>query len=270
MTYVLLIIAGLFGGFLAGLLGVGGGVIFVFVLSLYFESIGIAGDELPRYLISNSIFATFFAGVSSSLKNRKLQSFHFKEVLLCAVPGAISALIITYFVTNFNWYTRQKFTLFFVFLLLFFFFRLLKKQKEPTISDLNEQVNGVGISLIGALSGVVSALSGLGGGVIMVPLLSQVLKLPIRKASSISLGVIPFFALSMSLFYGLSGEPLETVKYSLGYLVFPAAIPLALGVIIAAPFGVKTASKLPARVIKIMFATLLAVVALKMILGYIN
>jgi uncharacterized membrane protein YfcA len=270
VEYILLIIAGLFGGFLAGLLGVGGGVIFVFVLSLYFESIGIAGEELPRFLISNSIFATFFAGLSSSLKNNKLQSFHLKEVLLCAIPGVFTALVLTYLITNFSWYDKQKFTILFVFLLLFFFFRLLRKQKPTNEIETESKNNRLGIMLIGALSGLVSALSGLGGGVIMVPLLSQVIKMPIRKASSISLGVIPFFALAMSLFYGFSDQPTESIEYSLGYLVFPAAVPLALGVIIAAPFGVKAAKKLPSRVIKIMFATLLAIVALKMILGYIN
>lgn len=255
---------------MAGLLGVGGGVIFVFVLSLFFESIGIEGEELPRYLISNSIFATFFAGVSSSLKNRKLQTFHLKEVLFCAIPGVLTALMLTYLVTNFNWYDRQKFTLLFVFLLLFFFFRLLRKHKEVAEIEKVNPRNNFRISLIGALSGIVSALSGLGGGVIMVPLLSQVVKMPIKKASSISLGVIPFFAFAMSIFYGLSNQPSNQIEFSLGYLVFPAAVPLAVGVIIAAPFGVKAARKLPSRVIKIMFATLLAIVALKMILGYFN
>ncbi|MGB0432276.1 MAG: TSUP family transporter, partial [Bacteroidia bacterium] len=184
MEYVLLGIAGIVGGFIAGLLGVGGGLIFIFVLSVYFEGAQLHADELPRYLISNSIFATFFAGLSSSLKNRKLKAFHLKEVLYCAIPGSIAALIITFSITQFDWYNKRNFTVFFVFLLLFFFLRLIRKNKENT--NASTKVSYQGIALIGTLSGIVSALSGLGGGVIMIPLLTQVIKLPIKMASSIS------------------------------------------------------------------------------------
>ena len=268
MEYLLLVIAGLLGGFLAGLLGVGGGVIFVFVLTIFFEKAQLSASELPRFLISNSIFATFFAGLSSSIKNRKLNSFHFKEVLYCSIPGSISALIVTYLITNFTWYNKQEFTIFFVVLIIFFFVRLIRKRKS--IEEVPEKSSVRSIVLIGVFSGIVSALSGLGGGVIMVPLLTQILKMPMKKAASISLGVIPFFALSMSIFYGLSYSPSSNFDFSVGYLVFPAAVPLAFGVIIAAPIGVKVAQKLPNPVIKVMFASLLLLVALKMIFGYFN
>lgn len=270
MEYLYLIIAGLFGGFLAGLLGVGGGVIFVFVLSFYFGSLNIEETELPKYLISNSIFATFFAGVSSSLKNRNLQTFYWKEVLYCAIPGVLSALLFSYLITEFTWYDKKKFTLFFVVLLLFFFVKIMRSRKKDDAENADKKVSFIKVGLIGALSGIVSALSGLGGGVIMIPLLNQVIGMSMKKAASVSLGVIPFFALAMSVFYGTLFTPSLDIAYSAGYLVFPAAIPLALGVIVAAPYGVKAARKLPARLIKVMFAILLAIVALKMIIGYLN
>ena len=266
-SYVLLALAGIFGGFLAGLLGVGGGVIFVFVLSVFFEIYSPSASELPKLLISNSIFATFFAGVSSSFKNRKSGTFYPKEVLLCAIPGALSALFLTWTITEFNWYSKEKFTVFFVGLLLFFLFRLLKKSKPSLDSD--ESPKPISFIFIGLFAGIVSGLSGLGGGIVMVPIMTEILRLPIRKASSISLGVIPFFALSMSLFYGLTKTPDIDIPLSWGYLVFGAAIPLAVGVILAAPFGVTIAQKLPNRVIKVMFASIMGIVALKMILSIV-
>lgn len=265
-----MVIAGLAGGFLAGLLGVGGGVIFVFVLSIYFEQFGISPEDLPRFLISNSIFATFFAGVSSSLKNNKLKSFHLKEVLVCALPGVISSLTLTYFITNYNWYNKKEFTIFFVLLLLFFLVRLVFIKSPKNQSEDYESSNNWSIGLIGFFAGIISALSGLGGGVVIIPLLTQILKMPIKRAASISLGVIPFFALSMSLYYGFGFSPTVQIPYSLGFLVFPAAIPLVFGVLIAAPYGLKLSKKLSNRLIKVMFACLLAIVALKMIIGYFN
>lgn len=269
LSFFLLLLAGLFGGFLAGLLGVGGGIIFVFVLSVYFNQFTISADDIPRFLISNSIFATFFAGISSSYKNYKSQNFHFKEVLVCAIPGMISSLSLTFLITQYNWYSKKQFTLFFVLLLLFFLLRLILL-KEPKEIEGDKQPNYLSVGLIGFFSGIVSALSGLGGGIVMIPLLTQVLKMPMRRAASISLGVIPFFALSISLYYGLCYAPSLAIPYSLGFLVFPAAIPLVLGVLIGAPFGLKLSKKLSSRLIKITFALLLAIVALKMIIGYYN
>lgn len=266
-TYALLAIAGLFGGFLAGLLGVGGGVIFVFVLSVFFESFQVEAAELPRLLISNSIFATFFAGVSSSIKNKKSGEFYWREVLLCAIPGASSALFLTWTITKYDWYSKESFTFFFVALLLFFLFRLLRKTSPS--ERVAQTPSDMAFVLIGLFAGVVSGLSGLGGGIVMVPIMTEVLKIPIRKASSISLGVIPFFALTMSLFYGWSESASLDIPGSAGYLVFGAAIPLAFGVIIAAPFGVRVARKLSSQVIKVMFATVIAIVVLKMVLSII-
>lgn len=266
-SYALLIVAGLLGGFLAGLLGVGGGVIFVFVLSVFFEAYLPAESDLPKLLISNSIFATFFAGVSSSLKNRKTGTFYLKEVLLCAFPGTLSALILTWTITEFNWYSKERFTVFFVGLLLFFLVRLLKKSK-PSLDEA-VSIKPIWFVIIGLFAGVVSGLSGLGGGIVMVPIMTEMLRIPIRKAASISLGVIPFFAFSMSLFYGFTESTQIDIPFSWGYIVFGAALPLAFGVIVAAPLGVTASKRLSPRVIKVMFASVIAIVVLKMVLSII-
>ncbi|MBI1185303.1 TSUP family transporter [bacterium] len=269
MIYFYLILAGLIGGFIAGLLGVGGGLIFVFVLSIYFKKLGIDPIEMPRFLISNSIFATFFAGLSSSIKNYKAGNFYFREVISCAIPGVVATLILSFLITNFSWYSKKQFTIFFVVLIGFFLYKLLAKRKNED-RPINVQVSYKKLGLIGFLSGIVSALSGLGGGVVMIPLMTELLKIPIKKAASISLGVIPFFAFAMSLFYGFTFTPSIDLPHSGGYLVFHAALPLAIGVVAAAPFGVRVAKLLPSTLIKVMFATLLAIVALKMLFDYFS
>jgi len=257
-----LVLSGLLGGFLAGLLGVGGGVIFVFVLSIYFHATGVSDDEIPRYIISNSIFATFFAGLSSSVRNIRAGNFYAKEVLLTAIPGAIISVVIAWSITAYSWYSKQHFTIFFAFLILFFFYRLLRKK----VSDTDKEIpRTFGFSLIGLLSGLVSSLSGLGGGVVMIPMIKELTNMKIQKAASISLGVIPVFAMSMSIFYLLTIPGVSQNAYTVGYIDLQAALPLAAGVIIAAPFGVKFAQKLSQRVIKVMFAVVLGIVALKLI-----
>lgn len=262
MVLAALVLSGLVGGFLAGLLGVGGGVIFVFVLSIYFQSTGIASDELPRFIISNSIFATFFAGLSGSIRNLRAGNFYLKEVLSVALPGAIVSVLIAWSITTYSWYSQQRFTIFFAGLILFFFYRLVRKKiAEDEVELKRPQV----FPFIGLLSGLVSGLSGLGGGVVMIPMIKELTNMKIQKAASISLGVIPVFALSMSIYYLLSVPGPASDPYTVGYIDFKAAIPLALGVIVAAPLGVKFAQKLSQSVIKVMFAVVLGIVALKLI-----
>jgi len=253
------------------LLGVGGGVIFVFVLSIYFQNEITEPHELPRWIIANSIFATFFAGLSGSVKNFRSGAFYFREVLLTAIPGAISALAIAWSITEYHWYNKQKFTFFFVGLVLLFFYRLVFKDRGK---DHEHEVAGKAFvfPLIGFFSGIVSALSGLGGGVVMIPLLRELRKVRLQKAASISLGVIPVFAFTMSIFFLLMSPAPNGIsqEYTLGYIDLKASLSLALGVVVAAPFGVKTARRLSQRLIKVMFATLLLIVALKLIYSAIQ
>lgn len=262
----LMALAGFVGGILAGLLGIGGGVIYVFVLSIFLKDQSISDTELPRFLIANSVFATFFAGLSSSIKNRLYRSFSFRDVLYVAIPGVIFSLAFTYLITYGDWYSKKDFAWFFSLLLLLFFVKLFRKPKPGKSTALEKKP--LALSVVGVFAGLVSALSGLGGGVIMIPLLNGYFKLSMQKAAAISLAVIPFMALSMVLFY-LFGtvDPKAHWPGTVGYIVFPAAIPLVVGVFLGAPLGVKVAKNLPQRVIKIIFALLLVVVALKLILS---
>jgi uncharacterized membrane protein YfcA len=266
---LLLLLAGMFGGFLSGLLGVGGGIIFVFVLSIYFQPMGLESTELPRYLISNSIFATFFAGLSASIRNWRMAELHLREVMPVALPGAITALTASFFITHYPWYDRQRFTIFFLAMLMFLLVVVLVRRPTGQ-TDAQLPASPWGLMAIGAVAGLISALSGLGGGLIIVPFLTGYFRISMRRAASISLGTIPVFAVSMSMFYALAYTPAQAIPYSVGYLVMPAALPLGIGVIATAPLGVRLAKRVPNRLIKVMFAALMLVVALKMIFTMIK
>lgn len=259
---LLFLLAGFAGGFLAGLLGVGGGILFIFVFAIYFSSQGISEIELPRYLIANSIFATFFAGLSGSIRHFLKGSFYPKEVVLTAIPGLISALLIAWSITRFEWYNQQMFTAIFLVMVLIFIWRMFFYSGSNLSREGGQR--WFSYPLTGFFAGIVSALSGLGGGVVMIPVMSELFKVPIKKAASISLGVIPVFALGMSLYFLFSETAMANGSES-SYIVLSVSLPLAIGVIIGGPTGVGMASRLPARVIKIIFALVLCIVALKML-----
>lgn len=265
---LLLVLSGCFGGFLAGLLGVGGGLIFVFVLTQYFTQYNIDSTELTRWLIANSIFCTFWAGISSTLRNRKLSDFHPKIILSIGIPGAITAVLVSLSIVSFDWYDRKKFTFVFLtmmalFLYKMFFFKSKQNEEEQPISKTKS-------GFVGVFAGLISSLSGLGGGVVMIPILTGFMKMKISKAASISLGVIPIFALAMSLFYFFTVSPSQSLPYSYGYIHFPSCVLLSLGVVLFAPLGVNVSKKLSPKLIKIMFSMVLLLVALKMINGILH
>lgn len=257
---VVLLITGVFGGILAGLLGVGGGVIYVVVLTYYLKKYDLDDSQLVKYIVSNSAFSIFFASLSGSIKQYLNKNFFLKETLLSALPAILSSLIISYLILNSNWYSKERFAYFFVSVLLLFFFKILLTKKTGEI----EHISWYGYSLTGFITGIFGALSGLGGGIIMVPVLSGFYKLKLKKATSVSLAVMCLFTLSMSVFYMFRVDSRDIISGSIGTIIPSLVIPLSVGVIIGSPIGVMLSTKLPVRIIRVIFALLIILVAFRM------
>ena len=122
-------------------------------------------------------------------------------------------------------------------------------------------------SLAGLMGGIIAATSGLGGGAIVVPLLNVGLKMNIKKAKSISLGVIFLTSLAITA-YNLLSDPEKMVGPGKGYILFPVAIPIALGVFISTPVGVRMSRRSPAFVISYVFAFFIGLVIIKKVVDF--
>ena len=281
--------AGLAGGLLAGLLGIGGGVVYVFVLTLFLEP-QIADDtQLVRFVLANSLLATFFAGLSSTLRYASKGDFNWQLILATALPGAMAALLVAWLLVAFDWYRQSTYSTFIILMLAYMAFRMLylrpraqKKemahedearaseqtkdgQSRPMPTQKNRKPEWWWYPVSGLTAGVVSSLSGFGGGVVIVPMLSEAAGLPIRKASSISLGVIPVFALSLSIFFAFTRHAVAVEgHYALGFILPKYVLPMVLGVWIGAGQGVNMAHRIPERLLTVLFGMLLLTVALRM------
>jgi len=186
-----------------------------------------------------------------------------REVLLVGGGGAATALATTIFLQGATWYKREQFALFFTMLLIPLIVRLLLKQ-EPKDLKGGAIVSPWKLVVVGVFSGIVSAMSGLGGGVVMVPLLADRLNFPIKTASSISLGAIVLMATSSLLFYSTSLPAWQVSEWQIGWLALPAVLPMALGVVLAAPFGVRLSHSISPRTMKLIFLLFFIVVILQM------
>jgi len=240
--------------------------VYVAIFSLYLKKYDLNDSEYVMVLLANSIMAVFFAGASSSIRLIRSNLYFLKEILNTAIPGIILALLTLIFIVEQDWYNKQTFTWVFCALLLLMALKLFRdsQSKESTV----DQINISSFWIAGSLSGFISALSGLGGGVVVVPFLSGIKKMKLQKASAISLGIMPYYTLAMSIYYLVSLPENELpMPYTVGYIAFPMLLPCALGVIMAAPFGIKLAQRMKNSHLKLLFTLLLLVVITKMLYG---
>jgi uncharacterized membrane protein YfcA len=223
-------------------------------------------------MIAHSFFITAFTGLSVSYKQFKVKNLHVKEVLYISVAGMITAFFLTEFIKNGSWYHKSDFDLVFFTLLLILAIRMLFfKQPPPPISDTH--LNKPYFPIIGIVAGLISSLSGLGGGIIVIPILTDILKTPLKKASSISIGVVAMLALPISISY-LSIDARSAMKHILpmqvGYISMFIAAPVLIGVFSTTGWGVRTAQKTDPNKLRLILGLVVIVLCAKMVYGFIK
>lgn len=250
--YIILFCLGSLGAFISGFLGVGGGIVFIPILDFFLSKMGLRDGDLVKGILANSLFTIIFSGSIASYKQYRINNFYPREILSTAVPGMFSALFMTWLIKQGDWYSKETFNYVFLFMLVIILLKMfLSKTKESKEGHIAPP-KAYGIT--GFFTGMVTALSGLGGGVIMTPVFTDILKQPIRKASSISNGVIPLFAIIIGI-YNLSSSPAHKVSdWQAGYIVFPVVLPMILATFIFAPVGVKASHKTDQVRIRYVFA----------------
>jgi uncharacterized membrane protein YfcA len=261
--FIILFLFGSFGGFMSGYLGVGGGIIYVPVLD-YFLSKYFHDTELVKAVLANSLFVIMFSAAVASYKQYKLGNLYFKEILQTLLPGIVSVVILQILINRGTWYSRDVFLYFFLTMLLFVVFKMFLSKPKAIIAE-STKADNYKYNITGAFAGIVTAMSGLGGGVIMTPVFTEWMKLDIKKASAISTGVILGFAVVIGIL-NLNAVPQNYVNnFQFGYILLPIALPLIIGTFLFAQMGVKTAQKSKSQTIRIIFASFASIVLLKVI-----
>jgi uncharacterized membrane protein YfcA len=259
IIYIFLL--GSIGGFLSGFLGVGGGIVYVPILDYFLTKLGFTNSDLVNAILANSLFTIIFSGSISSYKQYKLGNFFPREIFYTTITGVVSAVGMTLLIRAGQWYSKEVFSYFFAGMLLFIALRMF--MAKPSTQGNVQEAKALGFSITGFIAGIITALSGLGGGVVMTPVFTDVLKQDIKKASSISNGVIPFFAVAVGIL-NLTSVPNHIASdWQIGYIVFPVVLPMVAAALLFAPMGVMASQKATANVIRITFATFVSLVFIK-------
>jgi len=260
---IFLFLAGCLAGTISGLLGVGGGIINVAILTYYFERLHVSDIELTRFVLSNSFLAIFFSSLFGSFQQIRMKNFFLKEVLLTTVTTISLSFTFSFLIIHFDWYSKGRFSLFFISILAALIIKMIWSIRNKKNTEFLDNISSRHFIITGIFTGIFSALSGLGGGVVTVPILSDIHRLKIKKATSISLGVMPLMALFNIIAYSLQ-QSSSITQVAIGYIKPDITLPLVAGVMIFAPLGVRLAAKLSEITIRIIFVVVVSLVIIRM------
>lgn len=123
-------------------------------------------------------------------------------------------------------------------------------------------------ALCGGAVGLFSALLGVGGGLVAIPLLIYVVGLELRRVAATSIGLVVFAAVSGTLTYFLAGWDVAGLPpRTVGYVFMPAAVALMPGAVVGARWGALLNQRLDAGLLKVLFAVLFLLMGLRLVIG---
>ncbi len=243
---------GLATGFLAGLLGIGGGMLIGPFMTIILSSVGVAADLAVKMAIATSMATIMFTSISSVRAHHRRGAVRWD-----IVKGLAPGIMLGGALASAGVFALLKGTALAIFFAVFVSFSatqmFLDKKPKPSrkMPGTGGQVAAGGI--IGFLSGLVGA----GGGFISVPfMVAHNISIINAVATSAALG-FPI-ALANTVGYVFSGASLTGLPpHSLGYVWLPALGVIACCSVLTAPLGAKMAHRLPVAKLKRVFAVIL-------------
>ena len=259
---------GLVAGLLSGLVGIGGGVLMVPFLYFFYAHPAFSGMRVPEAATVVAHATSLAVIVPTSL--RGAWSFHgaklveWRAVWPIGIASALSAVLASQAATALP---PQALRLAFGALLLFSAARLARqKAPEPGAAERPLRLSPWATVPVGVVVGTFSALLGVGGGVVAIPMLIGIVGIPLRKVAATSIGIITLTSVAGALSYMAVG-PAAPVRpgWSVGYVDGAAALALAAGALLAVQLGTALNQRMNPRALALLFAALFGVVGVKLL-----
>lgn len=260
-TYLtILLVTGAFVGFTSGLLGVGGGFIMVPIQFFLLTLIGIVPSTALRVAFATSLAVILPTALNGAWGHWRRGAVQIKPAIILGVSGLfggiLGALTASYASVGILSFVFGIVALFSAFWMVGF------KYSESGEKQFHSRFS---YSIWGCVGGYLSGLLGIGGGVVMVPILNILLKFPIHKAIGTSMAFIAFASAGGIITYLCTGIFATGLpQYSIGYINIVQLVALTVTSIPMSHVGVKAAHRLPEKKLRYLFIILLIYIALKM------
>lgn len=259
-TLLMLATLGCCTGFLAGLLGIGGGLVLTPFLTMILAG-SVVPDEVGVHVAIATSLSTIVFTSASSVRAHNMRGAVLWNIVLAGAPGILLGALLGAQISGMlsNFAISLLFGAFVMFSALRMFF-------GKNTASSRQLPGNLGIAAGGVIVGSVSSLVGAGGGFISVPLMSAC-NVPIHKAVGTSAALGFPIALAGSIGYVISGWNVPGMpEYSLGFLYLPALFSVAACSVLTAPLGAKLAHSMDTKPLKRVFASLLFVLSAYMLI----
>ncbi len=246
-------------GVLAGLLGVGGGIVIVPMLDIVFTRLGYDHAVIHQLALGTSLASIMVTSISSSRAHHKRGAVHF-DILKNITPGILigtflGGLVATHLPVLFL-------RAFFICFLVFVAAQMLSGYRPPASRELPGRLGTAGV---GGVIGLVSSFVGIGGGTLSVPFMTFC-NVPMHHAVGTSAAIGFPIAVAGTLGYITGGWGAPNLPDGcLGYVNLIAFAGIACVSFFTAPLGAKLSHALPTAKLKKGFACFIILVALRML-----
>ncbi len=242
------------------MLGIGGGIVFVPLLFDYLTKKGIEDPLLTQLVIANSISLTLFSTFTSFVNRRRELGGHWRQPIMMGLSASLLSILSFQFIVLQGFVNKQLLALLLMITIVYTMIRNLVKREGHIIGKKNlSDVSIASSTIIGSCSGFFASLSGLGGGVIIVPVLSEVCKINLRLSQTVSLVVVSISSLLLTLS--------NLVSYNHGFIWHPElyqteiVFPIVIGILIGTPIGNWLYPRIPLKFNKLLFIGVLTYIA---------
>lgn len=254
-SLIALLVLGLGAGFIAGLLGVGGGLVLVPFMAYFMGVWGFPPEYLTHMAIATALSTITFTSLASMRSHYQHGAINGRLVWRL-VPGMILGSWLGPLMST---YLNSRLMAFLFGLFAIFSATQTLLNKKPTSA---RQVPSTGALLaVTSAIGIVSSIVGAGGGAMTVPFLvwcNVAMRTAIATSSTMGFPI----ALSGSISYIYHGWNVTGLPAgSLGYIYVPAVVVIVISSMLAAHFGAKAAHHLPVPILKRIFAMILYALA---------
>lgn len=255
-----LLAAGVLAGLMAGLLGVGGGIVMVPAMALAFEIIGIGEQVYQHVAVGTSLAVIIGTGFTSTLAHHKRGAV-LVDVLKVWGPYIVVGALVGGLMSSM--FSGDALRIIFGGVALFVAMNLVLPIQRKLMATLGGSAITNRISA--AFIGYVSALMGIGGGSLSVPTLNAFGN-SIHKSVGTGAALGVMLAIPATIGFIIAGIGVEgRPPFSLGYVNIPALLVIGIVAAIMAPFGAALAHRLDQKQLKIGFGLFLLLVSSRMI-----
>lgn len=260
-TLVVLILTGIIAGLLAGMLGVGGGFLMVPVMFILLSDLGYS-DYAMDIAVATSVAVILPTALSGTWRQWKKKNIVWRPALILGAGGIFGSIIGSYISIILSASTHT--IIFGIFLIIIAVWMTV--QRCDMICHFTIPGSVFNFIILGVCTGIASGLFGIGGGIILTPVLATIIGFGMHKAVGIATTSMVLTATGATSAYIMHGWNMsEPLFLSVGFVNIPFWVALCATSIPAAQIGVLFSHKTPEHILRYIFIVMLLAIAIKMI-----